>query len=120
MNVKEQVLKIMFGKNNEFAGYESICSKLITEGSCISTIHASDLFRRGGIHNFVKQEPFEEGIDLIKISIDKEKIYTVGFFKEYAEAVLCDKVAELRELKARIEKLNSEIEELSQGEYING
>jgi hypothetical protein len=43
MNSKQIVLKEMFGKNDSYAGYDNICNKLIENGSCISTIYASEV-----------------------------------------------------------------------------
>ena len=112
MNNKEIVLKEMFGKNDSYAGYDSICNKLIETGSCISTIHASKIFRNGGVHNFVEQELYEGGVDLIKLSINKEYIYSSELFNRYKYNSVERKRAELNKLMSEVEKLQSFINEL--------
>jgi len=114
MNSKEIVLKEMFGKNELYAGYDNICNKLIENGSCITTIHASVGFKNGGIHNFVKQEPYEDGIDLIKLSIDKEYIYGSKMFEQYKYFILERKRIELDKLLSEVEEVQNFINELTQ------
>jgi NAD+--asparagine ADP-ribosyltransferase len=114
MNSKELVLKEMFGTNNNHAGYNSICNNLIEKGECISTIYASFDFKKGEIHNFVKQEPYSEGVDLIKFSIDKEYIYSSKLFEEYKNYLINKKQQELEKLYITIGKMDklNEIHEI--------
>lgn len=112
MTNKELILKEMFGTMDKYAGYDGICNKLIETGSCITTIHASDMFKRGGICNFVNQKPYDGGVDLIVLSIDKEYIYGSELFKGYKDSVVSRKKEELDKLLVEVEKLQSFITEL--------
>lgn len=113
MNNKELVLKELFVTNNEYAGYEGICDKLIETWECISTIHASNIFRNGGIHNFVKQEPYDKGVDLIRLSIDKDEIYRSALFKERVQHLINKKKQRLDCLMKEVEELESFVDEFS-------
>lgn len=113
MNSKELVLKEMFkGKENNYSGYDNICNKLIETGVCLTTIRASIIFKNGGIHNFVKQEPYEYGVDLLKLSIDKEEIYSSKLFEEYKTYMLDKKQMELDELMKEVKPLQDFINDL--------
>lgn len=112
MNSKELVLKEMFGKNKEYAGYDNIITRLIETENCITTIYASDKFK-GGIWNFVKEKPYSDGIDLIEFTLDKDEVYKSELFKAYKTHMLNDKKEELNELMVEVEKIQRFIKDLS-------
>lgn len=73
-----------FFKNEKYAGWRKIAEKLIDEGSCITTTQGYDIWV-GGIGNFIKDEPFEGGVDLIRLTFNVKEFASKdnSFFMEY-------------------------------------
>lgn len=64
-----------------FAGWRNIAKKLVEEGKCITTTGKIWI---GGIGNFIKERPYEAGVDLVELSFDVESFTSSSnlYFKE--------------------------------------
>lgn len=78
-NQKEFLLNYFF-KNESFAGWKSIATKLLDNGSCI--VAGNDCIWKGGIGNFIRTEEAEDAVDCIKYSFAINYFLSSEWFKQ--------------------------------------
>lgn len=73
-----------FFKNEKFPGWRNIAEKLITEGSCVTTSQGRKIWI-GGIGNFIQEETYDSGVDLIQLKFDLKSFASMdnNYFLEY-------------------------------------
>lgn len=91
-----------FFKNEEFAGWANIATKLLTKGNCI--VAGKKCIWKGGIGNFIQTEE-ADFIDCIQYTFDLEYFLSSEWFKEIHNGY----IAELSIEKQRLEDKYNEI-----------
>ncbi len=104
-NQKEFLLNYFF-KNESFAGWKNIATKLIESGSCI--VAGTDCIWKGGIGNFIQIDNAEEAIDCLKYTFSLKYFLSSEWFKEIHNSY----IAELAQEKRKIEEKYFEITNL--------
>lgn len=84
MKVLTEIQKVFlleyFFKNERYAGWKNIASKLLENGSCI--VAGDKCIWMGGVGNFIKTENAENAIDCLLYKFDLENFVTSEFYKE--------------------------------------
>lgn len=107
---KEWILEAFF-RNDHYAGWKNIATKLIENGICIVTKQAANIWY-GGIGNFINQKDFVGGEDVIEMTFDLQTFLESKYFLECYNAKLNAVKKELE----RQEKITDSI--LSIGKFI--
>lgn len=83
-NIQKDWILEKFFKNEEFLGWKNIADKLIDTGSCVTTIQGKDIWV-GDIGNFIGKEPYNDGVDLIKLTFNPKEFcsFENKFFVEH-------------------------------------
>lgn len=87
-----------FFKNEKFAGWRNIATKLLTTGSCV--VAGNDSIWHGGIGNFIKTEAPDGYVDCIVYKFDLEYFLKSGWFKESH----CQHISNLTTKKREVER----------------
>lgn len=72
-----------FFKNENYAGWRNIATKLVENGRCL--VAGTECIWKGGIGNFIKTEEAKNAVDCTEYYFDLEYFLTSSFFKEYKE-----------------------------------
>lgn len=94
---QKQFLLTYFFKNDKFAGWKTIATKLLENGSCI--VAGNDCIWKGGIGNFIKTYKAIDFVDCLEYRFDLEYFLTSAWYKEiksYYEIELEDKMEKLQ------------------------
>jgi len=78
-----EFIKKYFFKNEEYAGWDNIATRLLQEGSCIVAGHGK--LWSGGIGNFIKTSPAENAFTCSLLTFDKDSFLQSAWFKEQAD-----------------------------------
>lgn len=98
--IENSILIEMCGNDSEkYTGFHSIVTKLVTTGSCVTTIHEvnMDFFC---MNSFIKNRPYEAGVDLIEFYFDRNEVVGGAEFTrrlQYKKANVAKQIIELEE-----------------------
>jgi len=83
---EEQIefIKKYFFKNEEYAGWDNIATRLLQEGSCI--VAGNSKLWHGGVGNYIKCAPAENAIGCSLLTFDKDSFLQSVWFKEQANS----------------------------------
>lgn len=104
-NQKTFLLNYFF-KNETYAGWKNIATKLLINGSCI--VAGTDCIWKGGIGNFIQVNNTEEFVDCVKYKFDLEDFLSSEWFKEIHNSY----ITELAQHKREMEEKYNEITQL--------
>lgn len=72
--------KLFQDEAKAFPGYWGIVGELVGKHSCISTIHAMNI-DFGKVQDFISFTKYEQGVDLVVISLDMDKLKQSEHYK---------------------------------------
>jgi len=78
-----EFIKKYFFKNEEYADWDNIATRLLQEGSCI--VAGNIKLWSGGIGNFIKISPAENAFACFLLTFDKDSFLQSAWFKEQAD-----------------------------------
>lgn len=98
-----ELILLRFFKHPDYCGAKEIGRKLLTVGYCVTT---TDKIWNGGVGNFIKSEEFTDGVDLFKLTLNKE------FFKSHMlNEFLYDELSVIKDEQLKLqEKFESVIQ----------
>lgn len=77
------IFLLSFFENNEYAGWKSLATRLIKNGSCI--VAGNHNIWVGGIGNFIKTYKNDNFIDCLEYTFNLEEFLNSAWYKENAE-----------------------------------
>lgn len=86
-----------FFKNEAFAGWKNIATKLLINGSCV--VAGTDCIWKGGIGNFIQTDEAEEAIRCVKYSFDLDNFLDSEWFKEIHSEYVSELAKEIRRIE---------------------
>ncbi len=95
-----------FFKNEAFAGWKNIATKLLINGSCI--VAGNDCIWKGGIGNFIQTDETDDAIGCVKYSFNLDDFLSSEWFKE----IHISYIAQLAQEKRNIEEKYNDITRL--------
>jgi hypothetical protein len=108
--MRNKIIKSMFEDNSEeFAGYWNIVNKLVEDKVCISTVSATDIDFGSLVMDYIEIEPYEKGVGLVKIILDKDKLVESEEFEEIRQSWVEDELLKIEKLKKEVDNCESKI-----------
>ena len=104
-NYKEEFI-LKFFKDERFAGWKNIASKLIKTGSCI--VAGENPIWVGGIGNFISIKPYKDAYNCSEFTFHKELFFNSDYFQDYLKGGILNistKIEDLEREKQSLEEL---------------
>jgi hypothetical protein len=106
---QKEFLLQQFFKNEDFAGWRSIATKLLEKGSCI--VAGTNRIWSGGIGTWIKMDEAENAVDCTLYTLDLQGFLTSEHYKQISSgyiAILADKKREISQEWEEICNLKAE------------
>ena len=95
----------MFKDNSdEFAGYWNIVNKLVEDRVCITTETVRNIDFGSEVSEYIQIEPYEKGIGLIKLTLEKDYLVYSDKFEEIRDEWICEEVSKISAMMKEIKK----------------
>ena len=105
-----KIIKSMFKDNSEeFAGYWNIVNELVENKVCISTKMVEDIDFGSNVEDYIEIKPYEKGVGLVKIILDKDKLVESEKFEEFRQSWVEEELLKLEKLKKEVTNSESKI-----------
>jgi len=95
---QKQFLLSYFFKNEKYAGWKNIATKLLETGECI--VAGKECIWIGGIGNFIKTEEAKDAIDCTLYKFDLEYFFTSEWYRQIRNdyhAIISNKKREIEQ-----------------------
>lgn len=92
-----------FFKNEKYAGWKNIATKLLETGQCI--VAGKDCIWIGGIGNFIKTEDAKDAIDCTLYKFDLECFFTSKWYKAIRDSYASILLSKKREIEQECEEI---------------
>jgi|SRR6187402_854634 len=92
-----------FFKNESYAGWRSIATKLLDNGNCI--VAGKDCIWKGGVGNFIKTKEAEDLIDCCEYIFDLEYFLSSEWFKEIHSEYTSELAKEIRSIEYKYHEI---------------
>ena len=92
-----------FFKNEKYAGWKSIATKLLETGQCI--VAGKECIWIGGIGNFIKTEEAKDAIDCTLYKFDLEYFFTSEWYREIRNSYASILASKKQEIEQECEEI---------------
>ena len=92
-----------FFKNEKYAGWKNIATKLLETGQCI--VAGKECIWLGGIGNFIKTEDAKDAVDCLLYTVDLKYFLTSELYKEISNGYISILSSKKRELEQEYEEM---------------
>lgn len=92
-----------FFKNEKYAGWKSIATKLLETGQC--TVAGKDCIWIGGIGNFIKTEEAKDAVDCTLYKFDLEYFFTSEWYRQIRNDYASILSSKKREIEQECEEI---------------